>query len=115
MPELGARRCIAHAHAGATLTVQLTREEEGTEIVVLGDLGAAEVDLLSDCLASLDPGRVVVDLRRATITRAAWDALARPDFDRVELRGGARGSRLRRAARRHTGRRVSRSPVAGPL
>src|SRR3954453_2541305 len=104
MPELGAERCIAHARAGATLTVRLWRDEQGVKIVVLGDLGIAEVGLLGECLGKLagqDAVRVVVDLRRATISRAAWDALARADFDRIVLRGGDRRARLRRAARRH--------------
>jgi hypothetical protein len=108
IPELGAQRCIVHARAGATLTVQLTRDERGTEIAVLGDLGTAEVELLRDCLATIagqDVQRVVVDLRRARTTRGAWAALARPEFDRVVLRGGARRSRVRRAARRSLGQR----------
>jgi hypothetical protein len=121
MPELGAQRLIAHARAGATLTVQLTREEHGTEIIVLGDLGTAEADLLRDSLAALagqDAERVVVDLRRAVISRAAWDALARPDFDGVVLRGAvaARACGGRRGATprdwcRSSGARRSRPRV----
>ena len=104
MPEVGAERCIAYARAGATLTVRLWRDEGGVKIVVLGDLGTAEVDLLRECLGKLagqGAVRLVVDLRRATISRAAWDALARADFDPIVLRGGDRRSRLRRAARRY--------------
>jgi anti-anti-sigma regulatory factor len=118
MIEVGAERCIAHSRAGATLTVQLMRDEHALHVVVLGDLGEAEVALLSECLNALaghGARRFVVDLRQTTsISRSAWNALVRADFetglagDGIVLRGVDRRWRVRLAARRHAVRREPR-------